>query len=244
MLTPFARRIVAATLLAGLALAGCSPAGLPASNQPTRIPTSIAQPTLASTAAAAPTTSAQPSQQAPTVVPTPVAVPTAVPVSGQSKLPALSNPAWRQLARADFDGDGREERLLSLVNQQVEPRQGFSDPYLAGKALIADVLVIAESDDTIALQLDRTSVRAGSVELWSFPAENRVAAFTVAVDAEAPLRLIGLPLATNGAAGRLLSDYVGRRNGCIQGRGDHLQRPHHGAAKQRGHSAAQRAGPD
>jgi hypothetical protein len=119
-------------------------------------------------------------------------------VSGQSKLPALSDPAWQQLARADLDGDGREERLLSLVNQQLAPRQGFSDPYLAGKALMADVLVIAESDDTIALHLDRTGVRAGSVELWSFPAENPVAAFTVAVDAEAPLRLIGLPLAING----------------------------------------------
>jgi hypothetical protein len=60
------------------------------------------------------------------------------------------------------------------------------------------VLVIAESDDTITLHLDRTGVRAGGVELWSFPAENPVAGFTVAVDAEAPLRLISLPLATNG----------------------------------------------
>jgi hypothetical protein len=198
MLTIFARRIVAATLLAGLALAGCSRIGLPASNQPTSMPTSAGQPTLASTAAAAPTASAQPSHQAPTVVPTPVPIPTATPVSGASKLPALSDPAWHQLARADLDGDGHEERLLSLVNQQVEPRQGFGDPYLAGKALTADVLVIAESDDTIALQLDRTGVRAGGAELWSFTTEAPVAAFTVGVDAEAPLRLIGLPLATNG----------------------------------------------
>jgi hypothetical protein len=198
MLTIFARRIVAATLLAGLALAGCSPADLPASTQPTSMPTSAAQPTLASTAAAAPTASTQPSHQAPTVVPTAVAVPTAVPVSSASKLPALSDPAWHQLARADLDGDGREERLLSLFKEQVEPRQGFGDPYLAGKAVMADVLVIAESDDTIALQLDRTGVRASGAELWSFSAEPPVAAFTVAIDAEAPLRLIGLPLSKSG----------------------------------------------
>jgi hypothetical protein len=63
-------------------------------------------------------------------------------------------------------------------------------PYLAGKALMADVQVLAESDDTMALQLDHTGVRSGGRELWSFSAP--VAAFTVAVDAEAPLRLIGL----------------------------------------------------
>jgi hypothetical protein len=87
MLTPFARRIVAATLLAGLALAGCAPAGLPASNQPTSMPTASAQPTLASTAAAAPTTSAQPSQPAPTAVPTPQTVPTVVPVPARTSCP-------------------------------------------------------------------------------------------------------------------------------------------------------------
>lgn len=198
MFTICARRLIAVTLFVGLALASCSLAGSPASNQPTTIPAPTAQPTLSSTAVAAPTGIPQPSQPPPTLVPSPQVAATVAPVSGTSKLPALSDPAWNQLARADLDGDGDQERLLSLFSQQVEPRQGFADQYLAGKAMMADLLVIAESDDTIALQLDRTGVRAGGVDLWSFPADAPVASFTVAIDAEAPLRLIGLPLAGNG----------------------------------------------
>jgi hypothetical protein len=188
LLKLYTRRLVAATLLASLALAGCTPAGAPAAGQPTSAPTSTAQLTLAPTTAS-PTAAAQP---------TAPAAATAVAAPGASKLPALSDPAWLELARADFDGDGSEERALFMFSQQVEPRQGFADPYLAGKAMMADALVIAEGDDTIALQLDRTGVRAGGVELRAFPADAPVAAFTVAADAEAPLRLIGLPLAASG----------------------------------------------
>ncbi len=139
-----------------------------------------------------------PTATAATAAPAPTIAPTAAPAPSASKLPALSDPAWYELARADLDGDGAAERLLYMFSQQVEPRQGFADPYLAGRAMMADVLVIAESDDTIALQLDRTGVRAGDAALWAFPADSVLASFTVAVDSESPFRLIGLPLAASG----------------------------------------------
>jgi hypothetical protein len=198
MFTASPRQLAGALFVVILALAGCSQASPPTSGQPTSVPAATVQPTLAPTVASSPTSNAQPSAQAPTAAPTAQAKPTSAPTSGTSKLPALGDPIWKEIARADLDGDGSQERILSFFSQQVEPRMGFGDPYLAGKALMADVLVIAESDDTIALQLDRTGVRASGAELWSFSPEAPVAAFAVAVDAESPLRLIGLPLAANG----------------------------------------------
>jgi len=197
MFMAFPRQIAGALLVASLALAGCSQASPPAASQPTSIPVATTQPTSAGTLAASPTPGVQPTAQAPTAAPT-QAEPTAAPAPGASKLPALSDPIWNELARADLDSDGDQERILTIFSQQVEPRQGFGDPYLSGKAVMADVLVIAESDGTIALQLDRTGVRGSGTELWLFSNEAPVAAFTVAADSESPLRLISLPLAANG----------------------------------------------
>src|SRR5262245_1729328 len=102
----FVRRVTALTLLAGMSLAGCSSANPPA-------PTAAPAPTLPPTATPIPTA------EVPTAAPTATAAPTVAPASGAGKLPALSDPAWHQLAQADLDGDGAAERLLALLNQQV-----------------------------------------------------------------------------------------------------------------------------
>ena len=185
------RRLLAAALLSA-SLTGCGYFQIASSSggpPPTPIveeipaPSATAQPAPASTA---------------TPLPVPTATVVPAPAQGEGKLPGLSDPAWYLLARADFDGDGAEERALSLFSQQVEPRQGFADEYMARNAMMADVLVIAEADDTIALQLDLTGLRSQGAELRAFPAEAAPASFVVALDPGGPYPLAVLPLAANG----------------------------------------------
>lgn len=188
------RRLLAVALLSA-SLTGCGYFQIASSSgaQPTPIVELIPAPTAAALPAPAPT-------EAPTTAPAPTAtaLPAPAPAQGQGKLPGLGDPAWYELARADFDGDGAEERALSLFSQQVEPRQGFADEYMARNAMMADVLVIAEADDTIALQLDLTGLRAGGAELRAFPAEAAPASFAVALDPGGPYPLAVLPLGANG----------------------------------------------
>lgn len=186
------RRLVAAALLsAGLTACGPFQIATSAGQAPTPVAVTIPAPTSAPTAAPAAPTAAP---AAPTSAPT--SAPTTAPAAG--KLPALSDPSWYELARADFNGDGTEERALYLFGQGVEPRQGFADPYLAGKAMMADVLVFANADDTIALQLDRSGLRAGGQELRAFAPDAAPASFVVALDPGAPYLLTVMPLAASG----------------------------------------------
>lgn len=195
MHTLTSRRLLAVALLS-TTLAGCGAFQTASPARPA--PTSAVAPIPAATAAALPT-SVPTASALPTSVPAAVPAPTLAPTAaqGESKLPAPSDPAWIELGRGDFSGDGAEERALYLPSQ-VMPRQGFADPYLGGKAMMASVLLIAQADDTIALQLDRTSVRTGGAELRPFAAEAAPSAFEIALDLGNPYLLTVMPLGANG----------------------------------------------
>jgi len=188
------RRLLAAGLLStSLTACGYFQTASSTGQQATPVAVEVAAATAAPTVAA-PTAVLTIAAPAPTVA----VAPTVAPANAGSKLPALTDPAWHELARADLDGDSADERLLFMFGEGVEPRQGFADSYLAGRAMMADVLVVAEADDTIALQVDRTGVRAGGEELRAFSPDAPVASFVAAIDAESPLRLVLLPLAASG----------------------------------------------